>query len=277
VHGPRHSWVSTVERRLALGGATACPYCDGQACLPTRHGSASTSLAAAHPLLAQQWHPTFNSASHDADSTSVHAPACVWWQCTAALEKEGAVLREFRAGAADAMATADGLAALKEQRAAMSKPSLAVIPTWRKLDTLRTQTAEHEQKRAEAQEAVDVIVAKLKKGLDRDTKAALKAERDALLDTTAREEDALAKLEEAAAPLRGVLVAALDWARHPPKAGAENFRHGNHVWRESVQRRTQEGLRCPICEQTGAMRGAVAKSLLALRKAYEVKAGVAHL
>ena len=71
-HDASHVWQNTVQSRTALG--IGCPYCSG------RRASASNSLAATHPALVEQWHPTLNSELTPQDVTH-KSVRDVWWQC----------------------------------------------------------------------------------------------------------------------------------------------------------------------------------------------------
>lgn len=66
-----HRWCAPVSAR---SNGTGCPYCLGR--LPT----ATTSLAALHPALAAQWHPTRNEGLTPAD-VRPGSQRKVWWIC----------------------------------------------------------------------------------------------------------------------------------------------------------------------------------------------------
>jgi superfamily II DNA or RNA helicase len=68
---PTHEWVAAVYSRKAGSG---CPFCGH--ILPTP----STSLAALHPDLAAQWHPTRNETLTP-DKVLPRSNKPVWWKC----------------------------------------------------------------------------------------------------------------------------------------------------------------------------------------------------
>jgi putative zinc ribbon protein len=69
-----HAWQAVIATRALMG--RNCPACAGKVATPTN------SLAALHPAIARQWHPTKNGAlrPHDVVPAS-HRP--VWWRCPA--------------------------------------------------------------------------------------------------------------------------------------------------------------------------------------------------
>ena len=70
--GPDHVWQDVVNNRTGrLGG---CPFCLG------RRASVTNSLAALHPRLAAQWHPTRNGKLRPAD-VPAGSGRRVWWKC----------------------------------------------------------------------------------------------------------------------------------------------------------------------------------------------------
>jgi hypothetical protein len=69
---PTHEWENTIAARVKRG--SGCPYCGGRAAGP------NTSLAALHPDIAKEWHPTKN-ASLTPDAVVPGAAARVWWRC----------------------------------------------------------------------------------------------------------------------------------------------------------------------------------------------------
>eukprot|EP00128_Syssomonas_multiformis_P008209 Colp12_sorted_trinity150504_noHs@11704 len=71
-----HEWRAKVARRT--GSKSGCPECS----VERRKGVpiGTQSLSAAHPDLAQQWHPTKNGALTP-DAVSRAADRKVWWQC----------------------------------------------------------------------------------------------------------------------------------------------------------------------------------------------------
>lgn len=70
--GPDHEWKAALANRTRRGDG--CPFCRGI------RASVTNSIAARHPELAAQWHPTLNG-----DLTPDHVPdgsaMKVWWQC----------------------------------------------------------------------------------------------------------------------------------------------------------------------------------------------------
>ncbi len=67
-----HEWATKVEHRTKAG--SGCPYCVGR--LPTHE----TSLAAVHPTLAAEWHPSRNEPTSPWDVLP-KSNKKVWWQC----------------------------------------------------------------------------------------------------------------------------------------------------------------------------------------------------
>lgn len=68
-----HSWQAPVFSRT--GNRSGCPYCAGKKVLP-----GEKSLAAEHPELVKEWHPTKNGVLQpDEISSGTHRK--VWWQC----------------------------------------------------------------------------------------------------------------------------------------------------------------------------------------------------
>ena len=67
-----HEWQASILSRTAKG--SGCPFCSG------RLATASTSLAATHPQVASEWHPTRNGerTPHTVKATSA---VRAWWQC----------------------------------------------------------------------------------------------------------------------------------------------------------------------------------------------------
>jgi rubrerythrin len=67
-----HEWPTSVNARTSHG--TSCPACIGRVATPTNN------LAAIHPDLAEQWHPTLNMDLHpDQITPSTHNK--IWWLC----------------------------------------------------------------------------------------------------------------------------------------------------------------------------------------------------
>jgi hypothetical protein len=67
-----HEWQTTIAAR-AIG--SGCPYCSG------KRATAETSLAALHPELAREWHPTRNG-KRTAAQLRPGSGQRVWWQCS---------------------------------------------------------------------------------------------------------------------------------------------------------------------------------------------------
>lgn len=68
----RHVYVAPPNRRTANGAG--CPYCSGNQLEPTK------SLAALHPAVAAEWHPTRNGKT-GAAGVSRASQVRVWWKC----------------------------------------------------------------------------------------------------------------------------------------------------------------------------------------------------
>jgi hypothetical protein len=68
-----HEWQATVESRALRGHG--CPYCAGKRAAP------ETSLAATHPALAAEWHPSRNGVLRPEDVRAGSARK-VWWRCS---------------------------------------------------------------------------------------------------------------------------------------------------------------------------------------------------
>lgn len=70
-NGPDHEWQAVVGSRTFL--KAGCPFCAG------RRASVTNSLAALHPEIATQWHPTKNGALTPHDVAGGRTK--VWWKC----------------------------------------------------------------------------------------------------------------------------------------------------------------------------------------------------
>src|SRR5262249_17933072 len=69
-----HEWQASCNSRTSGGKGSGCPYCSN------RGGGKANCLAAIHPDLARQWHPTKNGDLRPEDvSAGTHQKA--WWQC----------------------------------------------------------------------------------------------------------------------------------------------------------------------------------------------------
>jgi hypothetical protein len=84
-----HEWQTTVGGRASK--ERGCPYCAGFLATPT------TSLAAQHPEIARQWHPTRNGPLTPAD-VKPFTQTAVWWQCPRGHEWRRAPARQMRHG-----------------------------------------------------------------------------------------------------------------------------------------------------------------------------------
>lgn len=69
---PDHEWQVSPAGRI--GDGTGCPQCSG------RRASSTNNLAASHPALARQWHPSNNGALRPRDVTFGSTRA-IWWRC----------------------------------------------------------------------------------------------------------------------------------------------------------------------------------------------------
>ena len=77
--GPDHEWEATLNNRTR--SSTGCPYCAGQ------RVSVTNSLAALHPDIAAEWHPTKNGALTP-DNVTAGSAKKVWWKCREGLDHE---------------------------------------------------------------------------------------------------------------------------------------------------------------------------------------------
>jgi hypothetical protein len=69
--GPDHEWQASIANRVA---GTGCPFC------LHRRLCATNSLAAEHPRVAAEWHPTRNGKLTPRDVVG-GTPRSVWWRC----------------------------------------------------------------------------------------------------------------------------------------------------------------------------------------------------
>jgi hypothetical protein len=69
---PQHEWCTSVLART--GPKTRCPFCSGKRATP------ETSLAALHPQLALEWHPTKNAPLKPTEVRPGSGKK-VWWRC----------------------------------------------------------------------------------------------------------------------------------------------------------------------------------------------------
>jgi hypothetical protein len=77
--GPDHEWLATVASRTQEG--RKCPFCRNQ------KASVTNSLAALHPEIAKEWHPTMNGEVRPEDVVALSAIAR-WWKCPNGLDHE---------------------------------------------------------------------------------------------------------------------------------------------------------------------------------------------
>jgi hypothetical protein len=69
---PSHTWWTTPNARTTDG--SGCPFCSGRRAAP------ETSLAALHPRLSREWHPTLN-APLSPHEVLPGTNSKVWWRC----------------------------------------------------------------------------------------------------------------------------------------------------------------------------------------------------
>jgi len=69
---PTHEWRAAIRDRTRR--FQGCPYCAG------RRATEATSLAALHPILAREWHPTRNEALTP-DDVTLGSQRRVYWRC----------------------------------------------------------------------------------------------------------------------------------------------------------------------------------------------------
>jgi hypothetical protein len=67
-----HEWLASVSSRTTM--RTGCPYC------ANRKVGKTNSLAATHPEIAKQWHPTKNGKLKPTEVVA-GSPKVVWWKC----------------------------------------------------------------------------------------------------------------------------------------------------------------------------------------------------
>ncbi len=111
-----HEWKSPVRNRARDG--RSCPYCSG------RRASAARSLAALHPDLAAQWHPTRNGTLTPGDVLP-GSNKKVWWLCPASTDHEWPAVIQSRALRALGCPFCRGLRASKATSLAARRPDLA--------------------------------------------------------------------------------------------------------------------------------------------------------
>jgi len=73
--GPDHEWQASPNQRLGGGREMGCPFCGG------KRTAAAQSLAARHPKLAREWHPSRNGALL-AREVLPGSDKSVWWRCS---------------------------------------------------------------------------------------------------------------------------------------------------------------------------------------------------
>jgi hypothetical protein len=84
----RHCYELPVFKRT---GGAGCPYCSG------RRAGQGNDLAAVHPDLAGQWHPTRNEGLRPADVTP-GSNKTVWWKCDRGHDFDAAVVNRVKNG-----------------------------------------------------------------------------------------------------------------------------------------------------------------------------------
>ncbi len=72
-NGPDHEWQLSVY--VQANGRSGCPFCSG------KRASVTNSLAALHPDLVEEWHPTKNGR-RTPDQTTVGSGIKAWWRCS---------------------------------------------------------------------------------------------------------------------------------------------------------------------------------------------------
>ncbi len=110
-----HAWQTTVGSRARGSG---CPFCAGQ------RATSSNSLAASHPLLAAEWHPTLNGAASPGDYLA-GSHAVVWWQCREDPEHEWRAQVGSRSGAGRGCPFCAGQRATPRTCLSATRPDLA--------------------------------------------------------------------------------------------------------------------------------------------------------
>jgi hypothetical protein len=84
-----HEWRASLSNRTLR--RSGCPFCAG------KRASARHCLAAAHPAIAREWHPTRNGALTPATVTP-RTPRRVWWLCARGHEWRTSVITRTRRG-----------------------------------------------------------------------------------------------------------------------------------------------------------------------------------
>lgn len=69
---PKHQWEAVIGNRSSGGG---CPFCIGRKAVP-----GETDLATVNPVLAKEWHASFNGDLNPSDVVT-SSNKRVWWQC----------------------------------------------------------------------------------------------------------------------------------------------------------------------------------------------------
>jgi hypothetical protein len=83
---PEHEWCAAVSSRTR---GTGCPFCSG------RKASGEHCLAAAHPGIAAQWHPTRNAPLMP-EAVTPRARREVWWRCREGHEWQAQIIARTR-------------------------------------------------------------------------------------------------------------------------------------------------------------------------------------
>ena len=87
--GPDHEWVRDVRARAIR--EAGCPFCLND------RGSVTNSLAALHPEIAAQWHPTKNG-DFAPDQVPTGSAKRYWWKCDKGLDHEWEAMVNSRTG-----------------------------------------------------------------------------------------------------------------------------------------------------------------------------------
>jgi hypothetical protein len=114
--GPDHEWAATLGNRSRAG--SGCPFCAGQA------ASITNSLAALHPDLAAQWHPTKNG-NKTPDQVPAGSQKRVWWKCPKGPDHEWEAIVSSRSRAGAGCPCCAGRAASVTNSLATLHPAIA--------------------------------------------------------------------------------------------------------------------------------------------------------
>jgi len=111
-----HEWEARVESRTNQG--TGCPFCSG------RKLSVTNSLAALHPDIAAQWHPTQNGAVTANQVVAGSHNKC-WWRCSEGRYHEWEAMVISRTGGGRGCPYCSGLKASVTNSLATLHPGIA--------------------------------------------------------------------------------------------------------------------------------------------------------